>query len=52
MKGTPLSEMETKNLEWLETALQRSIGDPEKRAYAAKNAKDLDAIRAELASRP
>ena len=46
-KGLPLTELDDKDLTWLGDALQRSISDPSKSAYAGKNARDLENIRQE-----
>jgi len=50
-KGDPLAVLEMKDLRWLEGALERSIQDPEKTRWRAKNEKDLASVRGEISSR-
>jgi hypothetical protein len=50
-KGIPLAEIDDAQLRWLAGALQTSVDDPSKATYRAKNSRDLESVRAELATR-
>jgi len=49
--GQPLSAIPDKDLEWLQSALQRSIADSSRVVYKAKNEKQLAEVSAELRGR-
>jgi hypothetical protein len=46
-QGVPLAELSDSDLTWLGDALARSVTDPAKSAYRAKNIEDLEDVRAE-----
>lgn len=46
-KGRFLIDVDDACLKWLASALETSISDPEKSTYAAKNRRDLSAVRDE-----
>ncbi len=50
-KNTPISAAETKDLEWVAGALQKSIDDPAKERWADGNRQLLQAIESELSKR-
>ncbi|MCX6951316.1 MAG: hypothetical protein NTV51_03905 [Verrucomicrobia bacterium] len=50
-KGKPLSEADDKDLRWVAGAVRKSLDDPAKERWRAKNAELLAAIDAELAGR-
>jgi len=47
-KGQPLSSCSERDLEWLESAVQRSIDDPAKSKYLSSNTALLNEIQTEL----
>lgn len=50
-KGKPLTELTDDNLDWLANAVKKSIADPEKAKFKAKNQSLLDACREEYKRR-
>lgn len=50
-KGKPLHSLSVDDLRWYESALQRSIDDPDKQRFADANGRALEDVRAELRKR-